>query len=234
MTNPVRQLLRVLEEWEVSNKHAWGVRQADENSHKFWREYGELIALMREVEARIEQIELLGLFGPVLIRVWNTLVLPRYDWAARVGTTLNDSDYIALQTLASLIDTKGLASSFTLQDATAIRESLDEIRQIIWTIDDITEEFKEYIDDLITECISILNGENPDPDLARALAFQVIGATASISDVMTEEQREKILPRIRRLSAVLTSGFASGAGSRLAHHGVDAGINMVLGAIAGG
>lgn len=207
-----------------------------------WEDFSEAVRQMIQIEdfiaanPRFEKRQ-----RPLIAALWRHVVQPAKIWEHNSANTstggrekLGAITRGGLETLASAMDLhQSLPMMFTPVEKDTLREALLEIRNGVWMSDEIAPELKEYLDELVTQCIDVLDGDDPDLTVAADLAFQIVGVAVAVGDEIPEKATAKFLGALRKVAGVLRKGVVSAAVSRGSNSAIDGGLEIVKGLLEG-
>lgn len=154
--------------------------------------------------------------APVLAEVRKALIAPDSVWNAHSVPEINPLTLVSLRNLADAFDIHALLPSVLgTEELDALKEALEEIREIIGAATELPGNIRGYLRYLINRCLDIIAGEDIDFVALRSITLELHGLGIPTTEHLAKERREKFTNALRRVVGAWVTDFTVSATAEL-------------------
>lgn len=218
MSNPVTQLLELLDEWDTGENVFSSRGLNSDDPLAGWRNIRKATDLLSRIEDFTDRIGTTDRYADTLATMWMRVILPRSDWLHVEAAALEPADLERFHMLEDLYSNLGgLATAITSAELETLRETLVELREQIGGLGQLPSEQRNYLLQLIANCLRLLDAEDPDLVAVRATSNELAGACLTAVPSLPEEDRKEFFNKLVKIAFTwfgnATSGAAGGIGA---------------------
>ncbi|MBB6333659.1 hypothetical protein [Schaalia hyovaginalis] len=153
----------------------------------------------------------------VLAEIRNALIAPNAAWDSHSVPTVNPFALTALRNVADAGDIHELLPPVLgAEELDALKEALEEIREVISAATELPGNICGYLRYLINRCLDILAGEAIDFVALRSITLELHGLGIPTTPHLAQERREKFTNALRRVVGAWFTDFTTSAAAELA------------------
>lgn len=240
MTNPARELLGILRDWEPSeSKKIATVRGVDgEGAADGWRCHVTAACLVAEIDRVISGIGALDIIDvepylrqiPALCR---SIFAPDIPWTGAPNAAQKHMAWLtqyqidSLEMLASFLDSYKLYEDLDEKTVADLLELLDEVEELTLELSEIPDKERAFVMGLIREAQSVLKDvDTIGASSPRAVVFELAGRLTAVVPQASGENRDRLIDKLGRMFRAV--------GIRAGQKAIDIGTEEVLKALPPG
>lgn len=192
-TNAAKELLALVDAWNVDGKTVFEVRSGPDASRPhLYEAQHRAVRLLTEVEAFIATREDADEYEEFVLAIRRFVYAPSANWNAN-AMTLEGANRLQLKMVGELMTHSPLATvSLTPDQIAAMHSAIDECLNILETDTGQVEEASGYLRYLLGRCLDLLDGEDVDLLALRDLSFQITGVGSVVAKFgIPEDSRER-------------------------------------------